>query len=433
MPSIETLKAWLKEDPDNPIETDELEAESVETAHRGWLKRCEGKKVEHPLAQAIKTWCEIVTLNDKPTGILPEPFRDAVPVGEATSRAIVPLLPLRFGRARTHEPNRGAPLAKRIWWAAIANTPISERKRDGSALLRTTLRNVGAWLYPDGRGLRRRELPRLNEALEEVNKFLIDWNGESLQCVRVKARPTEHTPLDDPLPFRVRLPFTPEGYYEREQRSNRGPLIELKILYRCGTVSEPVFDMWIRLAYMWDMAKRNNGRRRVYATRPEVQRDKHGRLIDAKGELITGPDPAPPASWRHPAGRRRQRKQAGNRILSWRDSRADLIGKEEVSPAIKRVAVLKRTDIHRLLFGAEPVTPEKVKAARRIIDRQFNASRRIIDGQLKEPSDPPTRNGSDPPNKGKKVAFSLSRYVVIEQVEREGLRILLERPKESDQ
>jgi len=408
--SIEALKAWVSEAPDEPVEFGEIGTESIEAAHQRWLQDCKGteegaRRPLHPLTPTVKAWCDTVVPERRATGILPEPFRDVVPERSVDSSlpttTPVPLLPLAFEGARTHERKHGAPLAKRIWWAAIANTPISTRQPEGSILLGTTLRDVSAWLYPDGRGLRRRELPRLNEALDEVNKLHIDWNGRPMTCVQSKARPTEQTPLDAPLPFRVRLP----------KGSDRGPLIQLHVLYGCGTISEPVFDAWIRLAYMWDLVKRNHGGRRVYATRPQVLRDEHGRLIDASGELITGPDPAHPASWRYKAGRgRRQGTRGGNRILSWRDSRAVRTGKEERSPAADHVPVLKRTDIHRLLYGAEPVTPGRVKAARRIIDRHFE--------------------GAGERERG----FDLSPYVTVDKTvsRREGYRFLLPRPQ-SDQ
>ena len=406
IPSIEALKAWISEDPDNPAEFGEIGTEAIEAAHQHWLKDCEGQeprdRPRHPLGSTIKAWCDTVVPNQRTTAILPEPFRAVMPERSIDATlsvsTTVPLLPLAFEGARTHERKRGAPLAKRIWWAAIANTPIAMRKTEESILLGTKLRDVSAWLYPEGRGLRRRELPRLNEALDEVNEFRIECDGQPMKCVWSKTRPTEQTPLDAPLPFRVCLP----------KGSERGPLIQLNVLYGCGTISEPVFDAWIRLAYIWDVVKRNLGGRRVYATRPKVLRDEHGRLIDASGELITGPDPAPPASWRRGSRRGRQRNPGGNQILSWRDSRAVLTGEEERSPAADRVPVLNRTDIHRLLYGAEPLTPEKVKAARRIIERQFE---------------------------GKKGGFSLSEYVFVEPVGRAGYRILHRRPKKrtSDQ
>ena len=368
IPTLETLKGWVPEYPDEvPIEAAEIEA-----AHERWLEELkdwgkgrQGNQPRHPLAPSIRAWFGKVAPNQRPTGILPGSFH--------TARTNVPSLPLRLGTVRSQ--GRGAALAKRIWWAVIANTPIEERRPDSSTLLATTLRDVGAWLYPGGRGLRRRDLPRLRDALAEADGIRIDWNGQALQCVRVKARPATQTALDAPLPFRVRLP----------PGSDRGPMIQLDVLYRCGTISEPVFDAWIRLAYVWDVAKRNNGGRRVYATRPRVLRDERGRLIDESGKLILGPNPVLPASKRRAIPRDRP-------ATNWHDARAIPTGEEERSPAAERVPVLNHDDTLRLLYGPEAmrVTREKVKVARR-----------IIRGQLE-------RRG----------------YVVIEDFRRGGIRIL---------
>ena len=355
IPTVETLRFWVPEYLDE--DEVELEAANIEEKHRTWVGTLEHARPEHPVAPSIKAWLGKVAPNKRETGILPGSFHTPGTVGsaEATSSALVPPLPLlAFGGDRTQ--HRGAPLAKRIWWSVIANTPLTERKPDGSGsiLLATTLRDIGAWLYPGKRGLRRRDLPRLRAALVEADSIRIDWNGQPLQCVRIKARPTK---LDELLPFRVRLP----------PGSDRGPMIQLGILYRCGTVSEPVFDAWIRLAYVWDLAKRNNGGRRVYATRPKVMRDEdRGWLIDESNEVIRGPDPVLPASKRRKVPRARP-------AVNWRDSRAVRTGTDERSPAADRVPVFNNDGILRLLYGAEarPMTRERVKAARRIIRHQF--------------------------------------------------------------
>ena len=354
IPTVETLRFWVPEYRDEV----KLEAAKIEKAHEDWGKPPEhARPDEHPVAPSIKAWLGKVAPNKRETGILPGSFHTPGTVGsaEATSSVLVPPLSLPFGGDRTQY--RGAPLAKRIWWSVIANTPLTERKPDGSILLATTLRDIGAWLYPGKRGLRRRDLPRLHAALVEADSIRMDWNGQPLQCVRIKARPTAETKLDELLPFRVRLP----------PGSDRGPMIQLGILYRCGTVSEPVFDAWIRLAYVWDLAKRNNGGRRVYATRPKVMRDEdRGWLIDESNEVIRGPDPVLPASKRRKVPRARP-------AVNWRDSRAVRTGTDERSPAADRVPVFNNDAILRLLYGAEarPMTRERVKAARRIIRHQF--------------------------------------------------------------
>ena len=161
---------------------------------------------------------------------------------EAPTTNLVPVLPLRFyrdagGRDRTR--GRGAPIAKRIWWATIANAPIKYREPDGSIRLRTTLRDLNEWLYPDQRWHSKR-LDALRRGLWEADAIRVDWERREWRIVGVDALPNATTKLDDPLPLRVAMP----------PGSDRGALIALAMLYQCGTVSGPVFDAAIRLAYL---------------------------------------------------------------------------------------------------------------------------------------------------------------------------------------
>ena len=152
------------------------------------------------------------------------------------------------------------------------------------------------------------------------------------------ALPNASTRLDDPLPIRVAMP----------PGSDRGALIDLAMLYQCGTVSGPVFDAAIRLAYLWDAAKARNGGRRIYATRPKALRDDRNRLIDTAGRLITGPDPAAPFP-------QRRMVPTDKPAVNWRDSRAVWTG-EERNPAADHVPELDRRDLLRLFYGDDAPT-----------------------------------------------------------------------------
>ena len=252
---------------------------------------------------------------------------------EAPTTNLVPVLPLRFyrdagGLDRTR--GRGAPIAKRIWWAAIANAPIKYREPDGSIRLRTTLRDLNEWLYPDQRWHSKR-LDALRRGLWEADAIRVDWERREWRIVGVDA---------------------------------------LAMLYQCGTVSGPVFDAAIRLAYLWDAAKARNGSRRIYATRPAALRDDRGRLTDAAGKVLTGPDPSLPY-------RERARAAADKPAVSWRDSRAVWAG-EERNPAAEHVPELDRRDLLRLFYGddapvgADPVTLAKAThETRRMLRKHF--------------------------------------------------------------
>ena len=218
---------------------------------------------------------------------------------EAPTTNLVPVLPLRFyrdagGLDRTR--GRGAPIAKRIWWAAIAY-----REPDGSIRLRTTLRHLNEWLYP-GQRWHTKRLDALRRGLWEADAIRVAWERREWRIVGVDALPNATTKLDDPLPIRVAMP----------PGSDRGALIALAMLYQCGTVSGPVFDTAIRLAYLWDAAKARNGSRRIYATRPAALRDDRGRLTDAAGKVLTGPDPSAPYA-------ERRKVPADRPVSNWRD------------------------------------------------------------------------------------------------------------------
>ena len=325
----------------------------------------------HPLAPLVAAWQARpveVAPETRPTAILPESLRAAriaafaggadpqlpliltggelgelgtAPVQgtlfdfEAPSTSLVPVLPLQLwrnagGADRTR--GRGAPISKRVWWAAIANTGTGFRVSDGSVRLRTTLRDLNEWLYP-GQRWHPRNLERLRFGLWEADAIRVNWERRDWRIVGVEALPEASTRLDDPLPIRVAMP----------PGSEHGALIDKRRMYAAGGVSGPVLDACIRLAYLWDAAKVKTGGRRIYATRPRVLRDDRGRLTDAAGRLITGPDPA--LSWD-----RRRKVPADRPAMNWRDSRAVVVG-EERSPAADHVPELDRRDLVRLFHG----------------------------------------------------------------------------------
>ena len=220
-------------------------------------------------------------------------------------------------------------------------------------------RILNEWLYPDQRWHSKR-LDALRRGLWEADAIRVDWERREWRIVGVDALPNATTKLDDPLPLRVAMP----------PGSDRGALIALAMLYQCGTVSGPVFDAAIRLAYLWDAAKARNGSRRIYATRPAALRDDRGRLTDAAGKVLTGPDPSLPY-------RARARAAADKPAVSWRDSRAVWTG-EERNPAADYVPELDRRDLLRLFYGDDApadsaVERRAIQEVRRMLREHFEA------------------------------------------------------------
>ena len=368
---------------------------------RNAAKRDGAEPPKHPFLPLVRWWRERPTPvlpETRPTALLPETLRGAVFVyangelpatlsgdvgdigrtgtlpGIEEARETVPRLPLAEPSTMPERTQgRGAPLARRLWWNAVAAVRTGDRQSDGAVLLQTTLRDLTNWLYPGKRGWRPSEsLPALRTALLQLYSMHIEWERRDWVIVGAEALPNADTRLDDPLPFRVKMP----------PGSERGAMIQMEPWRELGAVSGPAFDAWARLAYIWDKAKLANGGRRIYATRPRVWRDKSGVLLGADGLPATGPDPALP--WRE------QRKTPrGKPQTYWGDSRAVLLDAKgtpqvvmgaggpiadpnavpvhERNPAANKVPELDRRDILRLFLGDD--LPNDKEAGRKAFNK----------------------------------------------------------------
>ena len=186
---------------------------------------------------------ETLTLTHGPTG----PVRALPMIAGANETSIVPALPIdlysRLG-GRPESPGHGAPAELRLFFEALMAVGLSDRNPDGAAILRLSLRDLAAWLWPDG-WQRGRDLPRLQRALIALDSLRIEWERREWRLVGVDALPTESTRLDDDLTFRIcHLPG-----------SDRGPMIDRERLRRYGLMSAPAWRAYLRLAYLWDAAK----------------------------------------------------------------------------------------------------------------------------------------------------------------------------------
>ena len=240
--------------------------------------------------------------------------------------AIVPAFPLDVYEASAGKPpergGKGAPLPQRIWINALLALPYANRERRGEWKLSTTLRDIKEWAYPND--WRRNEcLPRIQAALKDVHNMRVYWERRLWNIVQVFAIPAANIKLDDPLPLLVRLPDGMPG---------EGPMINVVILRLLGVQSAAQFRAWIKLAYIWDDAKRKNGGHRIFATRPKALRNNRGRVTDYKGNVI------PNGNWNH--------KRAG-----W-------TGALEDNPAAERLPVFDDDGLIHLFFDNKPVSLE---------------------------------------------------------------------------
>ena len=87
---------------------------------------------------------------------------------------------------------------------------------------------------------------------------------------------------------------------------------------------------YLRLAYLWDDAKGRNKGKRIYATRPEVERRGDGAIVGADGEPL--------------------RKRHGALVTNWNDHRAVRTGRQERNPVANLVPELGPEDLIRLAY-----------------------------------------------------------------------------------
>lgn len=271
--------------------------------------------------------------------ILPHEFKDSkrvqgelFPIGECQPPSktlwlpgfdnpsmVVPALPIeayKHAGGKIESPGRGAPLALRLWIYTIAAMPLEQRTSGG--FVATTLRQLKNWSYPNG-WERNKHLPRICNALREMHNYRIQWKRRRWNVIVVKALPDWSTKLDDILPIHVEFPDGIKG---------QGPMIDMTILQQLGIKSAPQFRAYLRLAYIWDNAKRKNNGKRIYATRPKALRNDRRQVIDNNGSLV------PKNNWNH-------------RNAVWQG--------EEDNPAACHVPVLTNLDMVHLFFDDKDV------------------------------------------------------------------------------
>lgn len=323
----------------------------------------------NPIEPIVRAWQQeqipIVEPETRKTQIAPDFLRgsrpsenaELLPIGEIhtpcetqpmlpgfeSQSVIVPALPLQVYEAAGGKPakgGKGAPLEQRMLISALCAYPQGQRELDDAMRLETTLRDITRWLYPTRAFHRRNDLPRIHKALHNLHNLRITYERRDWNVVQVFALPNWETKLDDPLPLYIRMP---DGV------KDNGAMIDVEQMQLYGVKSAPKFRAWIRLAYFWDRAKIRSGGYRIYATIPEVQRNKDGYITDALGEVIcTGMLYRTKSGWKFRQGNIPQ--------TAWYHPLAVVIG-EERNPEADKVPVMDSTDLVHLFFDDKPQTP----------------------------------------------------------------------------
>lgn len=342
--------------------------ESVESVHRAWLAMPDGRP-DHPLAPIVESWQQRppqVLPDQRRKGIVPQTLRGSqvfsqnvpladhrsqIPLFPSTDLAgpvqhtyqaelpffpvsqpgqLVPALPVQLydqagGALQTK--GGGAPIALRLFFEALMSVRRDQRTEHQTTELTVTLRDLVDWIWPNGWN-RRRNLPVLSWALKDLGELRIEWQRRLWNLVVARTLPTWETRLDDPIVLHV---FSLPG-------SDRGPIIDRFYLRLCGLDSAPSYRSLLRIAYLWDDAKAKRGGRRVYATRPQVLRDKQDHLVDARGNLIL---------------------ERGRPVTNWNHPRAVHTGETERNPAADIVPELGLDDLAALGYDYDPKLTRK--------------------------------------------------------------------------
>ena len=352
--------------------------------HRLWLAHPEPRP-RHPLAPLVDAWQRLapvpVEVDRRKGAILPAPLRNAqrdpatlpltldrsTPLGPirepeqgylpglAPPSSLVPPVPWLTlydltARGPMQTRGRGAPLAQRLFVEVLTAVHVGDRgtAAEWTTAPPVTLGDLFAWCWPRyydraagrmrGGYKRTKHLAPLVRALVELDNMRIEHEGMLRRLIRVDDLPASATPLDAPIRFHVRhLPG-----------SDRGPMIDRASMRRWGVVSAPAWRAAVRLAYLWDEAKRRNNGARVYATRPMVAR--------GPGGVVLGADRLP------------LRDRRGAVVSDWSDRRAVLLGADgkpagndnapafERNPAADRLPELGPDDLIRLAFNGNLAT-----------------------------------------------------------------------------
>ena len=219
-------------------------------------------------------------------------------------------------------PGAGAPLRDRCFgellMASALDTRIDgERHRLPGLTIADAVDWVG-WRRQDYRPDYEKMGLALARGLNAVNTIQLPLNDRGGWLIPAFVEAVRGRRLDDPVAATVRL-------YED---AARGARVDRNILRPAGRASAIAWRLYLALCFEWARISRQG--RTPHLTRPAMERDPRGRLLDGAGNIMSGPDPTLPF--------RDRRRIADDRpATDWRDSRAIPTGSRESSPEGERL------------------------------------------------------------------------------------------------
>ena len=363
---------------------DTMSTVELESVHSAWLRIAEDRPM-HPLVPLVMMWQqrpEALKPETNQVRIIPKGLINAAPsavyVDELlydpttlpmtgyvedsdslqlalfptgkTENDLPPVTPLILANAAGFgalKLGRGARLDKRLLIYSLLFMPLDQRRPGGRYEWRPTLEELIQLLWTKDTWRPNKHAKALEQAFDAVTMAKIRLpDGRTWRPVIARGMPNPNN-LSSRAVIQIEVP----------DLSDRGPSLNFASLIAEGRISDPAFDLWLSLAYLWDDAKARNGGFRVYATRPKALRNKQGYLIDVKGAVILG-HPSNPfgkagkLSWK--PGNTPQR--------DWRHPQAILTG-EERHPQADRVPALHPDARRRLAYGLKE-QPDKAHRVR---------------------------------------------------------------------
>ena len=325
-------------------------AGDLASVHQAWLALPDADRPRHPLAPIVAAWQgrpREVEPDRRRTGIMPrfagellapgaiiEADRDRMPLSEplmlvpskpdgqlwlpgldpqSTNPEAVPALLLAMLDAGTlAQPGAGAPLRDRAFVEPLMLAMREDRALGERFYIRDVrIADVVTWFAwnparyrPDDDaygGALKRAMTNANavEIPLAGGGFLFPVFFEAVEGLRPESR----------LVVSVRL----------LAGSGHGAGVVRAVLRQTGKVSAVAWRLYLAFCFDWNRIAYKG--RVPHLTQPEVLRDARGRLTNADGTLIAGPDPTWPK-------RRRDATPADRPVTDWRDSRAIEIGRE---------------------------------------------------------------------------------------------------------